>query len=218
MKLSVALVLFLAQTIVCWGQSSAQVSGRQKRLSICASSIGRTAPIQILEYSLAGAVIDDSLSAHNAPYFSTLSKDFLSTYEDILRKSGPFQYAELSTLIAKKDDRRFALPEVVKENNLCGCIRVYAILGNKMGWNKNLDVSTQWEILSDSGAKYKIKTDAVSSETYGKFPNPENPNLKAPYLDLARENAERFALQLPELLKDTSCVRRVEQATQPSQP
>jgi hypothetical protein len=149
-------------------------------------------------------------AAASAPYRLQLRKDFQGIYEDALKEVPSFQYTSNEKLTVKKDGKQLSLPEAVKENQLCACVRAVAVLGSHSGFKKKVYVKTIWEILGSSGCKLKIDTEATSKEAYGVFPYPLDPKLKPVFLELAGETAQQFSAKFPQLMKESGCPQQMQ--------
>jgi hypothetical protein len=180
----------------------------QKQISLCefqvngstkagnaGAALGPISPI-------AGAVVaaNGTLS-----YYPSINKEVQHIYETALKASGLFQYTDREKLIGREGDTPLPLADTAAKNKLFACVSAKPFWNNRMGFNKQLNITTKWEIEGPGGCKVKFSSNVATKETYGKFPNGADPALKSAYLELSKEDAEQFLAAYEKAMKKAGC-------------
>ena len=144
------------------------------------------------------------------PYSEELSADFLRVYEQVLVKAGAFELSPSDGLRAGKGQEARALDAAARDNGLFACVSADSVLGVAMGWQKRVNVITEWLLTGPSGWEIRIKTKAASEQAQGMFPDTTDPALKPVFLQLARESARQFLEQLGAMMKESGSTAAID--------
>lgn len=200
----VKLMSFIAPCALYLG-ASAMAAGRppdmegapatEKKLCLCAFELSGTSKAGNIGGFIGGAVGGAVGGASNAgSYYQELSGEMQQIFEAGLARSTFFQYINRKELVAPTDGKNLA--GTINGNRLYGCLRAKSFCAAKAGFAKRVVLATHWELVGAGGRKLKIDTSAVSSDTYGKFPNGADPKLKPVFLELARQSVNQFIEKL----------------------
>jgi hypothetical protein len=125
-------------------------------------------------------------------YYAEFGAEVQQIFQNALSGSKLFQYAGKDNVAMREAGKDLSLAEAAKENHLDWCLKAETINEAAMGFNKKLRMVAKWELVSPDGQKLKIETSVESDDTYGKFPNGADPQLKPAYLKLAKDNVLQF--------------------------
>lgn len=154
-----------------------------------------------------GTVFTSPGTIGQSPYFETLRRDLIAVTDETLRGFSVVQAVPVEKLIQGPSPKPLTMPELAKLNGLFACVSAKTALVVTFGWNKKLNMQITWTVFSSSGREWEIKTESTSKDTYGKFPDVADPNLKPVWIGLARENTKQFLDRLADVMKDDKNMR-----------
>ena len=193
--LVISFMAFAAQT--AWTQNTPAV----RKLCLCELRVHGTSKAGIAGGFVGGALGGAIAGAsESGGYYAEFGGEVQQIFESALRESKLFQYIGKDKIATRNLGKDLPLAEAAKQNQLDWCMKVDTTSAAAMGFNKKLRMVAKWELVSPDGRKVKIETSADSVETYGKFPDGADPNLKTAYLELAKEIVGQFLDKLPSRL------------------
>jgi len=206
----VIIVMFLFSIIGCG--SSKQFVGDlrnltpESKISMCRYElIGGTDSRGF--FGLLGTLTEQIKNNSDRPYYQQLCLEVYRIYVDTLKLSNAYRYSPAEELKTLQDGKPMSIEMVAKENNLFACVSAKSGLSVAQGWNKNLVLTTSWEITGPSGWKLKIETEAVSKETHGVFPDVGDPSLKPVWIDMAKVSVKQFQDKFYEMMNEARFIK-----------
>jgi hypothetical protein len=204
MRYFLAFALLASQAGYSWGQSNEPVPEPAKRLGLCQFSLDGTSSRGVVGGAVGGA-IGGAIAGGPAPYFGQINKEVQGVYGTAFAESALFQKLSDVELVTFESGKIVSLTGTADKNKLAACVSAKSYWAAKVGWNKRLAIITKWEIIGRGKCKAKVTTSVASNETHGKFPGGTDPALKAPYLELAKDDAKQFLDALPMALRKAQC-------------
>ena len=184
------------------------VAEPQKQLSLCefhvngSTKAGNAAVALGAVSTVTGVIV--SVNGTQS-YYPSINKEVQHIYETELKASDLFQYVDREKLDSTEGEKPLPLADTAAKNKLFACVSAKPYWNNRAGFNKQLNISTKWEIAGPGGCKLKFDTSVATKETYGKFPNGADPALKPAYLELSKEDARKFLEELPGKMEKAGC-------------
>jgi hypothetical protein len=148
-----------------------------------------------------GDIYEDDKDLNEMTYLQYLRRGIIKASESVLKGNDVFQYIPAKELTYDQSEEAVPLGTFFYKNALYGALSVKATLGVCIGWKKKVNMTTVWEITNSSGYEVSIKTYSKSKEKHGVFPDTQDPELEAVFIDLARENTQQFLEKLAVLME-----------------
>lgn len=181
-------------------RDSSEIKMKSQSMGLCTFDLlagSNTAAIT----GLIGAIYDANKNNKDRPYYETLRDGLIEITDEVLKGSTLFQYIPAKKLRYEQTDKPQHLDTLARSNGLFVCLSAKSGLGICVGWNKKVNITTIWEVVTQSGYKVKIKTYSASQDTYGKFPDTGDPALKPVWIELQKENTGQFLEELEKTIK-----------------
>jgi hypothetical protein len=175
-----------------------RVLGPDRTLSLCDFKLlGLQSNVGAV-FGVVGSIYDWQKAQEDRPYAARLTGDFVKVYEQALSGAGSFPYTPTAKLVRPQAPGNVpvSMDVLAHANRLHACVSATSTVGVLIGFNKKVQVTTQWELTGQSGWKIKIETHAKSKKGQGTFPDTADPKLGPVFLDLAEENADQFLAEL----------------------
>ncbi len=180
-------------------------AAQQQQISLCEFLVNGTTKAGNAGAFIGGGIGGAVAASGVHSYYGEINKEVQHIYETALKASGLFQYTDREKLIGTEGEKPLPLADTAAKNKLFACVSAKPFWNNRMGFNKQLNISTNWKIEGSGGCKVKFSTDVASKETYGKGPNGADPALKPVYLELSKEDAEQFLAAYEKAMKKAGC-------------
>ena len=177
----------------------------QKLLGFCEFQVDGTSKAGNAGAFVGGAAGAAIATSGTHSYYVDINQEVLQTYEKVLGKSGSFRIVNNEDLVGSDSGKQLSLSDMATRNNLLACVSAKPYWAARMGFDKQVGISTRWEVEGPGGCKLKFKTSVASSDTYGKFPNGADPALKSAYLDLSQEDARQFLETFQKEMEKSGC-------------
>ncbi|MFH2107597.1 MAG: hypothetical protein ABII93_02910 [Chrysiogenia bacterium] len=147
--------------------------------------------------------------AHNSnaraamPYLAKLRMELIKVAEAALKDNVIFNFIPIEKLEYMQADQ-IILPDIfITKNDLHASLSVkIESWGGNLAIKKKMIMKMQWKIKNSSGYEVKIKTYCKTKDTFGLFPDPNDPKFEPVLVELAKESTQQLLEKLAVLIEE----------------
>jgi len=138
-------------------------------------------------------------------HFVNITERVQRLYEKTFAENAKYQVVNSDEQEGSVWTKVMNMAKTARINKLSACVSASSVWAAQTGKTMRAVITTNWEVTTPDGCMAKFMTSAISSETYQKLPNGGDPAMKSVYLELSKQDANKFLDDFPWQMKHAGC-------------